>query len=94
VYTALKLFPFFGSKIAIYLFLGLHKGSTRYKRAFSPQKRTSSASEHENSLLLLYLWVIFALLDPDSATQIKADPCGSGGSTTLALRENIPYKKV
>jgi hypothetical protein len=43
----------------------------------------------------LYLWVIFALLDPDpdsnadpdSATQINVDPCdGSGsGSTTLLL---------
>jgi hypothetical protein len=31
------------------------------------------------------LWVIFAILDPDPvpATQINADPCGSG-STTLA----------
>ena len=37
---------------------------------------------------LLFLWVIFALLDPDPdpATQINADPCGSGygsGSETL-----------
>ena len=38
----------------------------------------------------LYLWVIFALLDPDPdpRTQINADPCGSGsgygsGSETL-----------
>jgi hypothetical protein len=29
-----------------------------------------------------FLGVIFALLDPDLATQINADPCGSG-STTL-----------
>jgi hypothetical protein len=29
---------------------------------------------------LLFLWVIFALLDPDPdpATQINADPCGCG----------------
>jgi hypothetical protein len=33
--------------------------------AFSPQKRTSSTSKHENVLLFLYLWVIFALLDLD-----------------------------
>jgi hypothetical protein len=26
----------------------------------------------------IFLWVIFALLDPDPATQINADPCGSG----------------
>ncbi len=33
----------------------------------------------------LLLWVIFALLDPDPATQINADPCGSGyGSETLS----------
>jgi hypothetical protein len=34
------------------------------------------------------LWVIFALLDPDPdpATQINADPCGSGsGSETLGF---------
>jgi hypothetical protein len=42
--------------------------------AFSPQKRISSTSKHENSLLFLYLWVIFVLLDPDPATQIDADP--------------------
>jgi hypothetical protein len=31
----------------------------------------------------LLLWVIFALLDldPDPATQINADPCGSGSAT-------------
>ncbi len=38
----------------------------------------------------LFLWVIFALLDPDPdpATQINADPRGSGygsGSETLAV---------
>jgi hypothetical protein len=34
----------------------------------------------------LFLWVIFALLDPDRdpATQIIADPCGSGSETLLA----------
>jgi hypothetical protein len=32
----------------------------------------------------LFFWVIFALLDPDPASQINADPCGSGyGSATL-----------
>jgi hypothetical protein len=54
--------------------------------AFSPQKRTSSTSKHENSVLFLFLWVIFALLDPDPATQTNADLCGSGsgyGSETL-----------
>jgi hypothetical protein len=38
----------------------------------------------------LFVWVIFALLDPDPATQINADPWGSGsgygsGSETLLI---------
>jgi hypothetical protein len=30
--------------------------------------------------IFLFLWVLFALLDPDpyQATQMNADPCGSG----------------
>ncbi len=32
----------FWSKIAIYLYLGLHKGRPTTGEAFSPQKRTSS----------------------------------------------------
>jgi hypothetical protein len=63
---------FFGSKIAIYLSLGLHKGCTSYKRSL--QKRTFSTSKQEISSLFLYLWVIFALLDPNKATQINANP--------------------
>jgi hypothetical protein len=31
------------------------------------------------------LWVIFVLLDPDPATQINADPCGSGSETLLSF---------
>ncbi len=42
----------------------------------------------------LFLWVIFALLvpdpqfyaDPDPATQINADPCGSGSGSATLLR--------
>jgi hypothetical protein len=33
--------------------------------ALSPQKRKSSTSKLEISSLFLFLWVIFALLDPD-----------------------------
>jgi hypothetical protein len=37
------------------------------EEAFSPQKRTSSTSKHENSeFFILFLWVIFVLLDPDT----------------------------
>jgi hypothetical protein len=56
--------------------------------AFSPQQTTSSTSKHENSVLFLFLWVVFALLDPDPhpATQINADPCGSGSGTLATSR--------
>jgi hypothetical protein len=39
----------------------------------------------------LFLWVIFALLDPDPdpANEINADPCGSGSET---LEENARTK--
>ncbi len=37
--------------------------------AFSPQKRTSSTSKLDNFPFFLFLWVIFALLDPDSSNQ-------------------------
>ncbi len=48
--------------------------------AFSPQKRTSSTSKDENSLLFSIFFGHFALLDPDPdpTAQINADPCGSG----------------
>jgi hypothetical protein len=82
---------FFGSKIAIYLSLGLYKGRPSYRRSLQPSKRTSSNSKHEISLPY-FLWVIFALLDPDPdpATQIIADPCGFGsGSATLRKRKPV-----
>jgi hypothetical protein len=37
--------------------------------ASSPQKRTSSFSKQENVLTFPFLWVIFALLDPEPANQ-------------------------
>jgi hypothetical protein len=43
-----------------------------------PQKRTSSTSKHEISLLFEFLQVIFVLLNPDPAIQINTDPYGSG----------------
>jgi hypothetical protein len=47
--------------------------------AFSPQKRTSSTSKHEISLL--------ALLDPDPADQ---NQCGSGSTTQHLLSLEWP----
>jgi hypothetical protein len=57
-------------KIKIYSFIGRHGG------AFSSQKRTSSTSNmiFIFYLLFLFLRVIFALLDPDPAIKIYADP--------------------
>jgi hypothetical protein len=31
----------------------------------------------------LFLWVIFALLDPEPAVQNQADPCGSGSEILI-----------
>jgi hypothetical protein len=41
----------------------------------------------------LFLWVIFPLLDPDPdpATQINADPCGSGSETLHNARVIVSY---
>jgi hypothetical protein len=79
-FTAVKLFLlyFFGSKIAIYLSLGLHKRRTfaqATEEAFNPQKRTSSTSKQENSLLLSVFLGHFCPPgsdpDPDPATLQK-----------------------
>ncbi len=52
----------------------------------------NTATKHENSVLFLFLWVIFALLDPDPdlATQINADPqpCGKPG-LWIRIRINL-----
>jgi hypothetical protein len=64
------------------------------EEAFSPQKRTSSTSKHKNSVryFFLFLWVIFALLDPDPdpATQINTDPCGSESETLGTVPPTVP----
>jgi hypothetical protein len=52
--------------------------------AFSLQKRTSSTSDIKFLHFFVFLWVIFAPLDPSD--QIYADLCGPG-STTLILLE-------
>ena len=65
--------------------------------AFSPQKRTSSTSKHENSVLFsifvgkfLPSWIRIRNLnaDPDPANQINAGPSGSGSET---LAPSIVY---
>ncbi len=54
------------SKVAFYLFLGLHKGSPNYRRSLQPPKKNS---QHFNTWnFFLFLCVIFSLLDPDFST--------------------------
>jgi hypothetical protein len=63
-------------------------------------KREHSALQNMKLLyFFLCLWVIFALLDPDPdpATQINAESCGSGsGSTTLVeiCRDPVIFVRV
>ncbi len=61
----------FWSKIAIYLSLGLHK---KLQEKPSALKREHPALQNMKILyFFLFLWVIFALLDPDPQFE-----CGSG----------------
>jgi hypothetical protein len=52
--TAEKFFIDFLIIISINLYLGLHKECPCYRKAFSPQKRTSSTSKHEISVLFYF----------------------------------------
>ncbi len=42
----------------------------------------------------LFLWVIYALLDPDPATQITADRYGSGSETLLSDVKNCTVQAI
>ncbi len=75
-------FFFFWSKTTIYLSLGLHKGRPSYRReAFSPQKRTSSTSKHENSVLFSIFVGNFC-------------PPGSGSAIWMRIRIRIQQLKL
>jgi hypothetical protein len=83
-----KKLNFFGSKTTINLSIGLHKGRPSYWRKPSALKREHPVLKNMKILdFFLFLWVIFNLLDPDPdpATQINADPCGSGSETLLQI---------
>ncbi len=57
---------FFWSKIAIYLSLGFHKERPSYRRSLHHSKENIQHFKIRNFLsFFLFLWVIFALLDPD-----------------------------
>jgi hypothetical protein len=53
--------------------------------AFSPQGEHPALKNMKILVFFLFLWVIFALRDPDPnpAAQINADPCGSGSETLV-----------
>jgi hypothetical protein len=77
------LYIYFGSKIAIYLSLGLHEGRISYRRSLQPLKDNIQHFKNmkiENSFTFSMFVGLFSLLDPEPATQIIADPCGSGSS--------------
>jgi hypothetical protein len=71
------------------------KGTSRYRRSFIPQKRTSGTSKLEFSSLL---WVIFALLDQIRIPKADSDPadqieCGSG-STKLPVLTGKTFTQI
>jgi hypothetical protein len=57
------------------LSLGLNKGRTSYRRSLEPSKENIQPALQNMKIIyfFLYLWVIFAHLDPDPATQMKVD---------------------
>ncbi len=55
------------------------KGRPSYKRRIQLLKRTSSTSKHNISKFFLFLWFVFALLDPDPE-------CGSGSTDSIRIR--------
>jgi hypothetical protein len=44
------------------------------EKGLHPSKKNTSTSKHEISSLLVYLWVIFSLLDPVQPSRINSDP--------------------
>ncbi len=69
-----KKWNFFRSRTTVQITYPSLKDVQVTEEAFSFQKRTSSTSKHEISKFFSTLWVIFALLDPDSETDPDPDP--------------------
>ncbi len=83
----------FWYKIAIYLSLCIPKRRPIYREAFSPQKRTSSTSKHEISYFFIFLWVIFALLDPDPDSESGSTDLTKSGSATLPSTNSVHHER-
>jgi hypothetical protein len=73
----------------IYLSLGLQEGRPNYRRTEKPSalKREHPTLQNVKFLhFFLFLWVIFALLDPGPADKkINADSCGPGSTTLVQI---------
>ncbi len=72
-------FNFYFSKIAIYLSLGLHKGRPSYRKSLQPSREHPILKNMKILDFFLFLWVIFALLDPDPDPQFE---CWSGSGSS------------
>jgi hypothetical protein len=56
----------------IYLSLRLHKGCPSCRRSLQPSKENIQHFKTWNFLFFLFLWVIFALLDPDPDSESRS----------------------
>ncbi len=66
----------FDKNIAIYFSLGLHTGCPSYRRSFQPSKENIPHFKTRNFLTFfsIFLWDIFALMDPDPLSWLNPDP--------------------
>ncbi len=78
---------FFWSKIANYLSLGLHQVRPCYRRSLQPSKENIQNFKKWNFInFFLFVWVIFALLDPDLDSESGSTDLietGSGSETLI-----------
>jgi hypothetical protein len=77
--TAEKKLIFFYQKLQFTYPRASIKDAQAKGQVFSPQKRTSSTSKHENSVLFSIFVGHFSLLDPDPDQQFE---CGSGSGSS------------
>jgi hypothetical protein len=65
---------FFVSEFAIFIFICLYEGRSSYRRNLKHLKENTQNMKTWNLFTFIFLWVFFALLDPDPADQSQ---CGS-----------------
>ncbi len=74
---------FLRSKVANYLSQGRHKGRPSYRGSLQPSKENIQHFKTWNLFICLFLWVVFALLDPDSESGTGSTVLIESGSETL-----------